>query len=108
MSTEDQYDAIEFADTYSLSSTNFTTNKFTPYCSDWPGGNPSAANPLYIRVYFKLGDGEMHLVFSLVENIYKSQVGDKDFSLTMDDFQSTTFAGQFADGTDFSYDVLVK
>ena len=52
---------------------------------------------------FKLGE-PYTAKFKLVENIYKSQRGDKSDEGNVN---TTDFSGKFADGTDFDYKLVV-
>ena len=44
--------------------------------------------------------------FKLIENVYQTQVGDLEAGIATS--KTVALAGEYADGTEFSYDVLVK
>lgn len=79
-------------------------NNFPAACPDF-SGKLSANNPLYIRVLFLLGDGEIHQTFKLNLNAYKSQKGDLNI---ISRASTVNFAGTDGQGKAFSYDIITK
>lgn len=77
---------------------------FIAACPDF-SGKLSSSNPLYIRMLFLLGDGEIHQTFKLNLNAYKSQSGDLNL---VSRASTVNFAGTDGQGKPFSYDVIVK
>ena len=78
---------------------------FTIKEGDYLTLNSSANNNQTIGVIFKFTSGEEWTQsFKLVENIYKSQVGDKDIGAPSSG--TVQLAGEYADGTSFDYTLL--
>lgn len=80
---------------------------FTVKEGDYLTLNASANNNQTIGIIFKFTSGsEWTQSFKLVENVFKSQQGDID--VAGGGSESINFAGEYLDGTDFSFDVLTK
>lgn len=97
-------DSFTFEEGWSMFATASAGQKFPPACPDF-SGTLSASNPLYIRVRFLLGDGELHQTFKLNLNAHKSQKGDINL---IDRASTVNFAGTDGQGNPFSYDIITK
>lgn len=97
-------DSFTFEEGQSMFNSVVSGNKFPPACPDF-SGTISAGNPIYIRVRFLLGDGELHQTFKLNLNAYKSQKGDINL---ISRASTVNFAGTDGQGNPFSYDIITK
>ncbi len=97
-------DSLTFEEGWSMYNIPVTGSKFPVACPDF-SGSLSASNPLYIRIRFLLGDGEIHQTFKLNLNAHKSQKGDINL---VGRASTVNFAGTDGQGNPFSYDVIVK
>lgn len=81
---------------------------FTVKEGDYLTLNASANNNQTIGIIFKFTSGsEWTQSFKLVENVFKSQQGDIGVAGGGSE-SSINIAGEYSDGTDFSFDVLTK
>lgn len=97
-------DSFTFEEGQSMFANYVLGNNFIAACPGF-SGNLSANNPLYIRVLFLLGDGEIHQTFKLNLNAHKSQKGDINL---IGRANTVNFAGTDGQGNPFNYDIIVK
>lgn len=104
----DYVDSIVIEPGWRFYSFGISGNNFPALCPNWTGpSTPTAEIPLYARVIYKFGEGEIHQVFKLNINEFKSQCGDIG-AANIASLSAVNFAGQKMDGTEFNYDVIVK
>lgn len=98
-------DSLTFEEGWSMFNNPVSGNKFPPACPDF-SGTLSASNPIYVRVIFLLGAGELHQSFKLNTNVFKSQQGD--IYEIGKRANTVSIAGTFSDSTPFDYNVAIK
>lgn len=102
----DYVDSIVIEDRWRFYSFGMGGNNFPALCPNWTGpSTPTADVPLYTRVIYKFGDGEIHQTFKLNLNAHKSQKGDINI---VERASTVNFAGTDGQGNPFSYDIIVK